>query len=80
MKHKFLLSYIKDEEKNETFGNIEIEKAKFYSCKDPSFSKDVNIHKVLLSNKVSTNGKYYKYYIGDKYDYKTRPLYIILPK
>ena len=37
-----------------TFGNIEIEKNKFYHHKSPTFLEDVNIEKVLVSNKISS--------------------------
>ena len=37
---------------NLTFGDIEIEK-KIYCHKAPKFLKDVNIEKVLVSNKIS---------------------------
>ena len=35
-----------------TFGDIEIEKDKFYSHKTPILLKDVDIEKVLVSNKI----------------------------
>ena len=35
-----------------TFGDIEIKKYKFYRNKIPIFLKDVNIEKVLVSNKI----------------------------
>ena len=36
-----------------TFGNTEIEKKnKFYHHKTPAFKKDVDIEKVLVSNKI----------------------------
>ena len=35
-----------------TFGDIEIEKNKFYRNKTPIFVKDVDIEKVLVSNKT----------------------------
>ena len=44
-----------------TFGNIEIEKNKFYHNKTPIFLKDVDIEKVLVSNKISFGQKNYKY-------------------
>ena len=44
-----------------TFGNIEIEKNKFYHHKTPIFLKDVDIDKVLVSNKISFSEKNYKY-------------------
>ena len=40
-----------------TFGNIEIEKNKFYRHKTPIFLKDVDIDKVLVSNKISFSEK-----------------------
>ena len=64
-----------------TFGDIEIEKDKFYHHKCPIFLKDVNIDKVLVSNKISSGKKNYKYVIGYLYnDHKVRLLHIILPK
>ena len=47
-----------------TFGNIEIENNKFYFDKTPIFLKDVDIEKVLVSNKISFGEKNYKYFIG----------------
>ena len=35
-----------------TSGDIEIEKIKFYRNKTPIFLKDINIKKVLVSNKI----------------------------
>ena len=35
------------------FGDIEIERNKFYCTKTPFFVKDVDIEKVLVSNKIS---------------------------
>ena len=40
-----------------TFGNIEIEKNKFYHYKAPIFLGDVDIEKVLVSNKISFGEK-----------------------
>ena len=54
-----------------TFGNIEIEKNK----------KGVNIKKVLVSNKISSGEKNYKYFIGCLYNnHKVKPLHIMFPK
>ena len=39
------------------FGNIEIEKNKCYRYKSPIFLKDVDIEKVLVSNKISFGEK-----------------------
>ena len=35
-----------------TFGDIKIEKNKFYHHKTPTFLKDVDIEKVLVSNNI----------------------------
>ena len=40
-----------------TFGDIEIEKNKFYRHKTPIFLKDVDIEKVIVSNKISLGEK-----------------------
>ena len=39
------------------FGNIEIEKNKFYCNKAPVFLKDVDIEKLLVSKKISFGEK-----------------------
>ena len=63
------------------FGDIEIEKNKFYRNKTPIFLKDVNIEKVLVSNKISFGEKNYRYFIDYLYNYdKVKPLHITLPK
>ena len=42
---------------------------------------DVDIEKVLVSNKISLGKKNYKYFIGYLYnDDKVKPLHIMLPK
>ena len=42
---------------------------------------DVDIEKVLVSNKISSGEKNYKYFIGYLYnDHKVKPLHIMLPK
>ena len=59
-----------------TFGDIKIEKNKFYCQKSPIFIKDVDIEKVLVSNKISFAEKNYKYFIGYLYnDEKVKPLH-----
>ena len=49
-----------------TFSNNEIEKRKLHCCKSPIFRKDVDIHNILTSNKISSGEKNYKYFIGSK--------------
>ena len=64
-----------------TFGNIEIEKNKFYRHKTPIFLEDVDIEQVLESNKISFGEKSYKYFIGYSYNgNKVKPLNIMLAK
>ena len=64
-----------------TFGNIEIEKNKFYHHKNLILLGDADIEKVLVSNKISFGEKNYKYFIGYLYDSdKVKPLHIMLPK
>ena len=58
------------------FGNIEIEKSKFYRHKTPIFLRDIDIKKALVSNKISFGEKNYKYFIGNK----VKPLNIMLSK
>ena len=64
-----------------TFGDTEIEKNKFYHYKTPILLKDVDIEKVLVSNKISFGERNYKYFIGYLYDnHKVKPLHIMLLK
>ena len=57
IKHKNLLSRIKMGKEVLTFGDIEIEK------KTPILLGDVDIKKVLVSNKISFGEKNYKYFL-----------------
>ena len=57
------------------FGDIEIKKQKFYRYKRPISIKDIDIDKIVASNKVSFGKKGFKYFIGYK-DAKIRPLYL----
>ena len=64
-----------------TFGDIEIEKYKFYCHKTPMFLKEVDMEKVSVSNKISIGEKNYKYVIGYLCnDNEVKPLHIMLPK
>ena len=54
---------------------------KLCCCKSLIFKKDPDIEKVLVSNKISSGEKNYKYFIGYLYNvYKVKPLHIMLPK
>ena len=62
-----------------TFGDIEIKKN--YRYKSPISLKDVDIEKLLVSNKTFFGEKSYKYFIGYLYnDHKVKSLHIILLK
>ena len=63
-KYKKLLSRIKMSKEILTFGDIEIEKNKFYRTKIPNLLKDVDIEKVLVSNKISFGEISYKFCNG----------------
>ena len=64
-----------------TFGDIGIEKNKFYSHKSLVPLRDVDIVKVLVSKKISFNQKSHKYFIGYLHNHhKVTPLHIMLPK
>ena len=58
-----------------TFCDIEIEKSKFYRSK-----KDVDIDKVLVSNKTSSSEKNYKYFTGYLYNDPKFKLLHMFPK
>ena len=45
---------------NLTFGNIQIEKSKFYRYKSPVLLKEVDIEKVLISHKIYFGQRNYK--------------------
>ena len=60
---------------------MKLKKKKFYHYKTPILLEDVDIEKVLASNKISFGEKNYKYFISYLYDNrKVKPLHIMLPK
>ena len=62
-------------------GILKLKKKKFYRHKSPIFLKNVDIGKVLVSTKISSGKKNYKYLIGYFYnDHKVNPLHIMLSK
>ena len=52
------------------FGDIEIEKQKFHQNKKPISIKNIDINKIVVSNKISFGKKRFKYFIGYKYTEK----------
>ena len=64
-----------------TFGDIAIEKDKFYRYKSPISLEDVDINNISVSNKISLGEGNYKYIISYLYgDCKSKPLHIMLQK
>ena len=61
------------------FGDIEIEKQKFHQHIRPISIKNIDINKIVVSNKVYFGRKGFKYFIGYK-DARIRSLCIFLPK
>ena len=62
-------------------GILKLKKNKFYCHNSLVFQRDLNTEKALVSNKISTGEKYYKYFIGYLYnDHKVKPLHIMLLK
>ena len=63
------------------FSETEIEKKiKFHQYKNSVSIYDVDIKKILVSNKVSFGKKGFEYFIGYKHGIKFRPLCIMLAK
>ena len=59
---------------------LKLQKTKFNSIK-VLFFENVDTEKVLLSNKISSDEKNYKYFIGYLYnDLKAKPLHTLIPK
>ena len=72
--------YIKIEKIITTFGDIEIKKQKFYQHNRPISIKNIDINKLVVSNKVSLIKKGFKYFIGYKNAKKNKPLCVFLPE
>ena len=62
------------------FGDIEIQKQKSLQHKRPISIKNIDINKIVVSNKVCYGKKGFKYFIGYKDHKKIRLLCIFLPK
>ena len=62
------------------FCDIEIQKQKFHQHKEPFSIKNIDINKIVVSNKVFFGKKGFKYFIGYKNAKKIRSLCIFLPK
>ena len=64
------------------FGNIEVSKKQFYEGKKAVNLSDVNLDKIVVSNKIKGNNEASKLFIGylDDTDIIVGPLCIILPQ
>ena len=71
--------YVKIETKIIKFGDIEVKKPKFHQHKRPTSIKNIDINKIVVSNKVFFGENGFQYCIGYK-EVKIRPLCIFLPK
>ena len=60
-------------EKTKKFGDTEIQKQKFNQRKAPISIKNIDINKIVVSNKVSFGEKAFKYFIGYKDGKKLNP-------
>ena len=65
-KHKKFEIIYKMDKKIVKFGDFEIEKQKFHQHKRPISIKNLDINKIVVSNKVSLGKKGFKYFIGYK--------------
>ena len=64
----FLKAHIKMEKAVIKFSDIEIQKPKFHQHKGPILTKNIDINKIVVSNKVRFGKKRFKYFIGYKDD------------
>ena len=65
-KNSFFESIYKIEKTVIKFGDIEIQKQKFHQHKGPISIKNVDIHNIVVSNKVPFGQKGFTYFIGCK--------------
>ena len=62
------------------FRDIEIRNQTFHQHKEPISIKNVDIDKIVVSNKASFGKKRFKYFIGYKNVSKIRSLCVFVPK
>ena len=63
-----------------TLDDTKIEKYKFHQNKIPISINDIDINKIVVSNKLSFGKQDFKYFIGFKDSEKNRPLCIFCPQ
>ena len=72
--YKNIFEYIYKSEKTIIkFGDIKIQKQKIHQYKGTISIKNIDINKIVVSNKASFSEKGFKYFIGYKDDKKIRP-------
>ena len=62
------------------FGDIKIKKQKLHQYKRPFSIDDIDVNKIVVSNKVSFHKNRFKYFTGYKDTKKILPLLIFVPK
>ena len=62
------------------FGDIKVSKKEFYEGKKGIKLKDIDVGKIVESNKVKGSNETAKYFIGYVDDNSVIPLYLILPQ
>ena len=62
------------------FEDIEIEQYKFYKHNSPISINEIDIHEIVVSNKLPFGKQDFKYFIGYKDDQKIRPFCIFFSK
>ena len=61
------------------FDNDEIEEYKFHQYKSPISINDIDINRIVASNKFPFGKQDFKYFIGYKDNKEIRPLWIFFP-
>ena len=68
------------DEKNITFYEPEIEEYKFPQQKSPILINEIDINKIVVSNKFSIGQQEFKYFIGNNDNGKIKPLCMFFPE
>ena len=76
-----MLPHIRTGKEISTFAILKLKKINVPTFKTAVYFADVNVEKVLVSNKIFFGGKNYKYFTGYLYDnHKVKTLHIMLSK
>ena len=77
---KKLKPYTKMDKNIIKFDDTEIEEYKFHQNKSPILIIDIDVNKIIVSNKLRFGKQDFKYFIGDKDSLKNGPLCIFSPQ